>query len=64
MASAVLLKNNRTVSSSGTTIGGLPAVKGVAKAVAIIGQDAKLPKLDCNDLNECNEGTMSVGYVT
>jgi len=64
MASSVLLKNKRRVSSSGTTIAGLPAVKGVAKSVAIIGQDAKLPKLDCNALNECNEGTMSVGYVT
>jgi beta-glucosidase len=64
MASAVLLKNHRTVSSSGTTKGGLPAVKGVAKSVAIIGQDAKMPKLNCNGLNECNEGTMSVGFVT
>jgi len=43
MASSVLLKNKRRVSSSGTTIAGLPAVKGVAKSVAIIGQDAKLP---------------------
>jgi len=64
MASSVLLKNNRSVSLTGTTVRGLPAVKGVAKSVAIIGQDAKMPKLDCNDLNECNEGTMSIGYVS
>ncbi|KIM49543.1 glycoside hydrolase family 3 protein [Hebeloma cylindrosporum] len=62
MASSVLLKNNRTVNSSGTTLRGLPAVKGVAKSVAIVGQDAKMPKLDCNELNECNDGTMSVGW--
>jgi len=63
-ASSVLLKNNRTVSSTGTTQRGLPAVRGVAKSVAIIGQDAKMPNLNCNELNECNDGTMSVGYVS
>ncbi|PPQ63349.1 hypothetical protein CVT24_006722 [Panaeolus cyanescens] len=62
MASSVLLKNNRVVNSAGTTIRGLPIVKGVAKSVAIIGQDARMPKLDCGEMNECNEGTMSVGW--
>ncbi|KAF9484950.1 glycoside hydrolase family 3 protein [Pholiota conissans] len=61
-ASAVLLKNNRTVNSAGTTTRGLPAVQGVAKTIAIIGKDALLPNLNCNDLNECNDGTMSVGW--
>ncbi|KAF8188327.1 glycoside hydrolase family 3 protein [Pholiota molesta] len=61
-ASAVLLKNNRTVNAVGTTIRGLPAVLGVAKTVAIIGKDALLPNLACNDLNECNDGTMSIGW--
>ncbi|KAF8968285.1 glycoside hydrolase family 3 protein [Flammula alnicola] len=61
-ASSVLLKNNKTVNSAGTTVRGLPAVKGVAKTIAIVGQDAKLPNLSCNDLNECNDGTMSVGW--
>jgi beta-glucosidase len=62
-ASAVLLKNNRTVNAAGTTVRGLPAVLGVAKTVAIIGKDALLPNLACNDLNECNDGTMSIGCI-
>ncbi|PPQ82385.1 hypothetical protein CVT25_008346 [Psilocybe cyanescens] len=61
-ASAVLLKNNKTTNAQGIIIRGLPAVKGVAKTIAIVGQDAKLPNLNCNDLNECNDGTMSVGW--
>jgi len=28
----------------------------------VIGQDADWPNLDCNDLNECNDGTMSIGW--
>ena len=62
-ASSVLLKNARVGDSSGTTIRGLPAVRGVAKKIAIIGQDAKMPKVKCNELNECNDGTMVVGLV-
>ncbi|KDR81909.1 hypothetical protein GALMADRAFT_60230 [Galerina marginata CBS 339.88] len=61
-ASSVLLKNNRTVNAQGVTVRGLPAVKGVAKTVAVVGQDAKMPNLKCNDLNECNDGTMSIGW--
>jgi len=61
-ASSVLLKNTRVVdSTTGTTLRGLPAVRGVAKSVAIIGQDAKMPNVKCNDLNECNDGTMVIG---
>jgi len=60
-ASSVLLKNTRGVDSTGKTVRGLPAVRGVAKTVAIIGQDAKMPKLDCDEMNLCNEGTMAVG---
>lgn len=63
-ASSVLLKNNRVLdSATGTTLRGLPAVRGVAKSVAIIGQDAKMPNVKCNDLNECNDGTMVIGSI-
>lgn len=58
-ASAVLLKNVRS-SNEGR---GLPVNIKDFKSIAVIGQDAKLPKLDCNALNECNEGTMSIGLV-
>ncbi|KAF9025904.1 glycoside hydrolase family 3 protein [Hymenopellis radicata] len=61
-ASAVLLKNNRTTTSDGTTIRGLPLAKGSIKTIAVIGQDAKMPNLSCNNLGECNDGTMSVGW--
>ncbi|KAG9126486.1 hypothetical protein FRC07_003232 [Ceratobasidium sp. 392] len=54
-ASAVLLKNSRTASSSA----GLPLA--VPKTIAIIGQDAKKGPTDCI-LNKCNDGTMSVGW--
>lgn len=63
-ASVVLLKNNRTTttgSPSGVTTRGLPVAKEKIKTIAIVGQDAKMPDLNCNDLNECNDGTMSVG---
>jgi len=63
-ASAVLLKNNRTTSDgtpSGTTIRGLPVAASRIKSIAVVGQDAKMPNLDCNDLNQCNDGTMSIG---
>ncbi|KAF8069314.1 glycoside hydrolase family 3 protein [Lyophyllum atratum] len=64
-ASAVLLKNNRTTTTgtpSGSTIRGLPVDASRIKSMAVIGQDAKLPNLKCNDLNECNDGTMSIGW--
>ncbi|KAF4562928.1 hypothetical protein EYR40_007359 [Pleurotus pulmonarius] len=68
-ASAVLLKNNRTTippttpgASSKETICGLPITKSRIRTMAIIGQDARMPNLDCNGLNECNGGTMSVGW--
>ncbi|CAE7138477.1 unnamed protein product [Rhizoctonia solani] len=54
-ASAVLLKNSRT----GTSGRGLPL--DLPKSIAIIGQDAKKGPTDCK-LNECNDGTMSVGW--
>ena len=63
-ASAVLLKNNRTTTTgtpSGTTIRGLPLAQSMIKTIAVVGQDAKIPNLSCNDLNECNDGTMSIG---
>ncbi|KAK7436898.1 hypothetical protein VKT23_018918 [Stygiomarasmius scandens] len=69
-ASAVLLKKNRTTSDgtpSGTTTRGLPVAQERIKSIAVIGQDAKLPNLNCNPplapgLNECNDGTMSIGW--
>ncbi|ELU45720.1 glycoside hydrolase family 3 protein [Rhizoctonia solani AG-1 IA] len=54
-ASAVLLKNSRT----GTSGRGLPLA--LPKSIAIIGQDAKKGSTDCR-LNECNDGTMSIGW--
>lgn len=63
-ASSVLLKNTRVLdNTTGSTLRGLPAVRGVAKSVAIIGQDAKMPNVKCNGLNECNEGTMVIGSI-
>ncbi|KAG6908409.1 hypothetical protein DXG01_004770 [Tephrocybe rancida] len=64
-ASAVLLKNNRTTTTgtpSGTTIRGLPVAASRIKTIAVVGQDAKAPNMSCNDLNECNDGTMSIGW--
>ncbi|KAJ7917186.1 glycoside hydrolase family 3 protein [Mycena leptocephala] len=66
-ASAVLLKNNRsttTGAASGVTVRGLPIATARIKTMAVIGQDALLPNLSCNDLNECNDGTMSIGSAT
>ncbi|KAJ7257802.1 glycoside hydrolase family 3 protein [Mycena rebaudengoi] len=60
-ASAVLLKNNRTT-VSGVTTRGLPIAAARIKTMAVIGQDAMMPNLDCNDLGECNTGTVSVGW--
>ncbi|KAF5324603.1 hypothetical protein D9611_004153 [Ephemerocybe angulata] len=64
-ASAVLLKNSRSTTTgtpSGITTRGLPVAKNRIKTIAVVGQDAKLPNLNCNELNECNDGTMSVGW--
>ncbi|KAJ7033558.1 glycoside hydrolase family 3 protein [Mycena alexandri] len=64
-ASAVLLKNNRTTTTgtaSGVTTRGLPIAVARIKTMAVIGKDALLPNLSCNDLNECNDGTMSIGW--
>ncbi|KAJ7101371.1 glycoside hydrolase family 3 protein [Mycena belliarum] len=64
-ASAVLLKNNRTTTTgapSGVTVRGLPIAQARIKAMAVVGKDALLPNLHCNDLNECNDGTMSIGW--
>jgi beta-glucosidase len=63
-ASAVLLKNNRTTTTgdpSGMTIRGLPVAASYIKTMAVVGQDARMPNLKCNGLNECNDGTMSIG---
>ncbi|KAK2460318.1 hypothetical protein APHAL10511_007707 [Amanita phalloides] len=60
-ASAVLLKNNRTT-SGGITIG-LPITKSDIRTVAIVGQDAKQLNQKCSGgLNECNDGTMVIGW--
>ncbi|KAH6919134.1 beta-glucosidase [Coprinopsis sp. MPI-PUGE-AT-0042] len=64
-ASAVLLKNSRSTTTgnpSGVTTRGLPVAAERIKSIAVVGQDAKMPNLNCNELNECNDGTMSVGW--
>jgi beta-glucosidase len=60
-ASSVLLKNNRTTSASGATIRGLPLNMSQIKTIAVVGQDALPPKMNCGDLNECNDGVMVIG---
>ncbi|TFK95652.1 glycoside hydrolase family 3 protein [Pterulicium gracile] len=60
-ASAVLLKTT-TSGSSATVTRGLPVDIAKVKTVAIIGQDARMPKRDCDPMGKCNEGTMSVGW--
>ncbi|KAJ7489647.1 glycoside hydrolase family 3 protein [Mycena galericulata] len=54
-ASVVLLKNSQGLR-------GLPLAPSAIKSVAIIGTDALLPNLDCGDLNECDDGTMTIGW--
>lgn len=64
-ASAVLLKNNRTTTTgtpTGRTVRGLPLAMERIKTIAVIGQDAAMPNKNCGNLNECNDGTMSVGW--
>ncbi|KAJ7268203.1 glycoside hydrolase superfamily [Mycena haematopus] len=51
--SAVLLKN---------TAGTLPFKTTAIKRVAIIGLDAIIPNLDCGDSNQCDDGTMTIGW--
>ncbi|KAJ7479592.1 glycoside hydrolase family 3 protein [Mycena latifolia] len=58
--SAVLLKNNHTGST--TKARGLPLSAAQIKTLAVVGKDALLPNLSCNDLNECNDGTMVIGW--
>ncbi|KAJ6537760.1 glycoside hydrolase superfamily [Mycena capillaripes] len=53
--SAVLLKN-----TAGAP--GLPLSTAAIKRVAIIGKDALLPNLNCGDSNECDDGTMTIGW--
>ncbi|KAH0578171.1 hypothetical protein H2248_004046 [Termitomyces sp. 'cryptogamus'] len=62
-ASAVLLKNNRTITTNGTTTRSLPLSSSRIKTIAVVAQDAKMPNKKCNDLDECNDGTMSIGSV-
>ncbi|KAJ7028340.1 glycoside hydrolase family 3 protein [Mycena alexandri] len=54
-ASAVLLKN-----TAGAP--GLPLNTAALKRVAIIGQDALIPNLNCGDSNQCDDGTMTIGW--
>ncbi|KAE9394948.1 glycoside hydrolase family 3 protein [Gymnopus androsaceus JB14] len=65
-AGAVLLKNNRTTSdgaATGTTTRGLPLSLDNIKTIAVIGQDAQQLDLNCTGgLNECNTGTMVIGW--
>ncbi|EKM83126.1 hypothetical protein AGABI1DRAFT_69320 [Agaricus bisporus var. burnettii JB137-S8] len=61
-ASAVLLKNDRTTVNGSSIIRGLPLDKSKIKTIAVVGQDAKTPNKNCGDLNQCNDGTMSIGW--
>ncbi|KAJ7114672.1 glycoside hydrolase family 3 protein [Mycena crocata] len=54
-ASAVLLKNTPGAP-------GLPLTASALKTVAIIGKDALLPNLNCGDSNQCDDGTMTIGW--
>ncbi|KAJ7465974.1 glycoside hydrolase family 3 protein [Mycena latifolia] len=54
-ASAVLLKNTQGAP-------GLPLSASAIKHAAIVGQDALLPNLNCGDSNECDDGTMTIGW--
>jgi beta-glucosidase len=60
-ASTVLLKTNTTGGASSISRG-LPVDIASIKSIAVIGQDAQTPNRACGDLNECNDGTMSIGY--
>ena len=62
-ASAVLLKNKPVKISAGKVTRGLPLTLDTISKIAVIGQDAKMPKLDCaGGLNTCNEGTVTIGW--
>jgi beta-glucosidase len=60
-ASHVLLKNANSTASSATNGKRLPISSSFAGSVAIIGQDAAMPKDGCS-LNKCNEGVMVIGW--
>lgn len=63
-ASCVMLKNaNSTSGASAGTGKILPLSGSFSGSVAIVGQDAAMPR-DCGNLNECNNGVMVVGYVS
>ncbi|KAJ7827358.1 glycoside hydrolase family 3 protein [Mycena olivaceomarginata] len=51
--SAVLLKNVGQA---------LPLKATAGRRVAIVGKDALLPNLNCGDSNECDDGTMTIGW--
>lgn len=57
--SHVLLKN---ANRNGLPVLPLGSSSVGLKNVAVIGQDAKMPKDGCS-LNKCNEGVMVIGYV-
>lgn len=63
-ASHVMLKNSKRNAGVGAGSKMLPLSNTGAgvKTVAVIGQDAKMPKVGC-DLNECNDGVMVIGWV-
>ncbi|KIY53470.1 glycoside hydrolase family 3 protein [Fistulina hepatica ATCC 64428] len=61
-ASIVMLKNARVTASDGSTLRGLPLSSENIKTMAIVGLDSQMPDLDCNDLNECNDGTLVIGW--
>ncbi|KAJ7208937.1 glycoside hydrolase family 3 protein [Mycena pura] len=54
-ASAVLLKN-----TAGAR--GLPLNASALATAAIIGRDALLPNLKCGDSNQCDDGTVTIGW--
>ncbi|KAJ7479561.1 beta-glucosidase [Mycena latifolia] len=41
---------------------GLPLSAAQMKTLAVVGKDALLPNLGCNDLNTCNDGMMVTGW--
>ncbi|KAJ7627784.1 glycoside hydrolase family 3 protein [Mycena polygramma] len=55
--SAVLLKNENAAGKPG-----LPLNAATLKRAAIIGKDALLPNLNCGDSNQCDDGTMTIGW--
>ncbi|KIY44532.1 glycoside hydrolase family 3 protein [Fistulina hepatica ATCC 64428] len=60
-ASAVLLKNSRSVDADGNTLRGLPLSTDNMKTLAIVGLDAQ-EKVACGQYNGCDDGTMAIGW--